>query len=89
MQYDLQTHLAASELTAGCVWSWMKPPALSSQWLHVTPMSLYHLGQAPDCSRVQSNVGHSLPWPETKCNLIGTLGVSLVSRHNAVTTAGP
>lgn len=40
-------------------------------------MPLYHLGQAPDCSHVQSNVGHSLPWPETKCYLIETLGVSL------------
>lgn len=24
---------------------------------------------------MQSNVGYSLPWPETKCYLIGTLGL--------------
>lgn len=32
-QCDLQAHLAASELTAGCVWSLMKPPALHSGFM--------------------------------------------------------
>lgn len=38
-------------------------------------MLLYRLGWTPDCSRVQSNVGYSLPWPETKRYVIGTLGL--------------
>lgn len=60
------------------MWSQMKPLAFTLQWLHVTLKLLYNLGRAlgplivPMCRAMLG----SLPWPETKCYLIGTLGVS-------------
>lgn len=85
-------HLASPKFESQCP-SWLSIKTKEDFHPHLTitschnKMLLYHLGWAPCCFSVQSNVGHNLFRIGNKCYLIRTLG-ELTSRQNAIIAFG-